>query len=36
VLIKVGEGGRSDPRLRYLDLTLDELYEVGSGVRRFG
>jgi (R)-amidase len=36
VLIKVGEGGRSDLRLRYLDLTRDELYEVGSGVRRFG
>jgi len=36
LLAKVGAGGRSDPRLRYLDLTRDELYEVGSGVRRFG
>jgi predicted amidohydrolase len=36
LLAKVGEGGRSDPRLRYLDLMRDELYEVGSRAGRSG
>jgi predicted amidohydrolase len=36
MFIEVGEGGRSDPHLRYLELPRDELYEVGPGVRRFG
>jgi predicted amidohydrolase len=36
LLTKVGEGGPSDRRLRYLDLMRDELYEVGSRAGRSG
>ncbi len=36
VLVKVGESGRSDPRVRYLDLMRNDLYEVGPRIGRSG
>ena len=36
LLAKVGAGGRSYARLRYLDLMRGELYEVGSCAGRSG